>query len=1337
MRARSLTLAALATLAVASGCSTGELVDGHNPGARSVVLVLDTSDSMRVTDPSHTDVVGASLALGLASRGENFGALSMGSLAKVVSRLGAAGDAGSRASVRSRLASMARAGSTDFEAALEKGRAMLDEAQAARGSSLVVLTDGFPTAPVARGGSGSARRLSAPRASIALAERGWRIFAIAIGDEARRSRDVLTRIVAPTGGAVFEADSVPALLAAFQDVSVQALGYLAAFPISAQDELVVPAGTRRLAVVSRFDTEGPGARLVRDGQTLDTSRVLALTPAGPLSVALVEDPEPGTYKFDLGGATETRALLDLGWTPELHVPFEVDSGAPVPVEVTFQGTRPADATVEVALRRGERGLAQARLSLEGERFTGAVTAPSDLEPITIVARVTVLVGERRLTAERKSSVSLRPATAPPPAPRLVVPASLELEAFDDEPARGTIRVEGDATLVRAPPEVRVVKVKGGYDVEVAARSKGGTVSLGPRECRVSVTRVVFDLTKPIDLGRVAPGAEARATIEGSGGALAVEGLAKLDSKLEQRTLVVRAPAAAGKYDGAIVARAGQSTRRVKVSLEVLPAFRVPEKLDLAGSFGWLTKAFEVTSSDTPEVSVAAFTHEGGTTIAPGDDLRVEPRGESRFELRLRGKASLPAGRYTGAIDVRAGEARRSIPVTVTLTRTPEPLDPEPGVVAALAKAIAGPPGRAVSVVVDRSASLALADPQGGARRTLAVALAASLGPFDALVIGDERVSPRNHAAFATALRTLAATEPLSAPGFDVLRAIELASAKGSLVVLLTADELESPAPVTPRKVVALRAPLPDAARSAPFLESLGATIVDVRTPDVVSTRTIGGDGKVSLGPARSVVVANRAVKLAGEPLDVAGRLWIGSGDVEGEPGTSLLVLVPPAGDVHLVARAFTLASGETLVRVTVTPASIALRARSGDVDVALEPRDGVFSGRLRATGPILLTPRLGEVDLDATEVKAERASIVVHHSGALTQGTSVALDARPAGFPPELLPAKLSLVLRSGTNEITVDLARSGDAFSGTFVPATAGRHELVRAEAGEVLAVELAPFEVAPAPVIAKPPAPVVEPDPSDRWRKIVGAALAIVAVLSIPVIVVLRRRGRTSPWGMKQLRGIANNGKISYERYLLRECLESRTVATAPPGDATGVRLELREKGVHARALEGSHLALIDVPDVHVGELDLRHLMPFFVVRGLYVRRYAFLEREPSADELLKRLAPDTESYDNQETHDSDVFVLLDERQNLIPPSSRIVAIESARLPEIRPVLDVGSDENIIITDSDEEKLLDAKSRRAPKVLQPGESSSDSPADSGSKASDSDAPGNSDAAGSDEESA
>jgi hypothetical protein len=187
---------------------------------------------------------------------------------------------------------------------------------------------------------------------------------------------------------------------------------------------------------------------------------------------------------------------------------------------------------------------------------------------------------------------------------------------------------------------------------------------------------------------------------------------------------------------------------------------------------------------------------------------------------------------------------------------------------------------------------------------------------------------------------------------------------------------------------------------------------------------------------------------------------------------------------------------------------------------------------------------------------------------------------------------------------------------------------------------------------------------------------------------VVLLRRRALERRFGERQLRGVGSNGRISYERYLLREHRVSRRASLLPPGP-TAVSIELGAAGkATAHAPEGAYLLEGANPQPSPArECPLEHEATFVIVRDLYSRRYVFLDRDPTADELLKRHVPDAPSYTG-ESRDSDVIVLLDEQQNLVPPSD----LGSALAPTSSSDPGRSSDDVVVATSSEERVIVDS---------------------------------------------
>lgn len=146
----------------------------------------------------------------------------------------------------------------------------------------------------------------------------------------------------------------------------------------------------------------------------------------------------------------------------------------------------------------------------------------------------------------------------------------------------------------------------------------------------------------------------------------------------------------------------------------------------------------------------------------------------------------------------------------------------------------------------------------------------------------------------------------------------------------------------------------------------------------------------------------------------------------------------------------------------------------------------------------------------------------------------------------------------------------------------------------------------------------------------------------------------------GTKQLRGVGGNGKISVERYAFLEHSRSdESVIISPEDSGVGVELQVREDGtVKAIAGEGAKLVHEDRPEVFSDEATLRHGTAFAVVEGQKARRFVYLERDPTADELQQRFVDGTVSNE-AELFDEGMFVVLDDHHQVMPESARHLTV------------------------------------------------------------------------------
>jgi Mg-chelatase subunit ChlD len=695
--------AALTALAL-GGCAQAPLAESVDAHGRSLVLLLDASASMAENDPDRNAVQGAALAVALAGQHDNVGVIAYNAYPKVLVPLRPSGPAASREAIRAALDQVGTSGATDFISALDAAYRMLDQGHAPSGSCAVMLTDGLPTGRVNRlreFAHTSSVNLTIPDSVPRFAARGWRIFAIVFGSEVAESRSYLAQLTGPTGGSVLEARDATGLVAAFESVSVQALGYLSAERLEASESLALPPGTRRLALLGRFESAGDLGTISCDGAPVNEQRLVRFPRNAPFAVALLEDPAPGRYTVDASGAQGGLTLIEPGWVIELDPqapPSVVDGGSRVPVSVRVRGDESAigklgsSLRLELEVRRSAQVLARVPLARSASRgpadlrFEGAFLAPSEAEPITVEAIATASEGGKSFEQRRSLAVSVRKgAGAAAQTARLSVSAPATFTGFEGDAMDGSVSLEGDpdsalvVTLAAprgfsATPSRLELPAKGRATVALHAASdaSSGTLHLSVAPATAGVAPFTRDVslsvergsvTRAVDLGSVAPGEKARATVESSGALLS----ARAPLSLEGSTLVLdTAGLKPGPFSGSIEARCGAGTRTVAVTAKV--ASRLPDKLVVQASWGWTSTIIDA-GTDGATLELEALIHVGTHAhIEPDFDMRTAALGGGRYELKILAPASLPDGRYVGSVTVSAADLHKIMPLTLEVKR---------------------------------------------------------------------------------------------------------------------------------------------------------------------------------------------------------------------------------------------------------------------------------------------------------------------------------------------------------------------------------------------------------------------------------------------------------------------------------------------------------------------------------------------------------------------------------------------------------------------------------------------------------------------------------------------
>lgn len=721
---RSLIALLLAVVASISACvAPGPLAEGVDASGRRLVLVLDRSTSMRDNDPTDAARTGVDLALALVGARDNVAVVSFAERAEVVVPLRPAGGTAARSAMRGALDGLERNGVSDVGRALDTARAVLEAGAAPRGSSIVFLTDGVPYRQ-ARG-----RRLAdgptTDEAVEALAARGYKLFAIALGRGA--STPFLSRLVASTGGAVIVARDAGELVAAFEAVAVEALGYLRS---ERGASLTVLPHTKRVAFLGRWDASGAIGAVARDGTAVPDAE-LVRSPAsgsGPFGVALLEAPEPGSWTAEVANASESVQLVEPGFSVDFlaGTPAAVPSGGEVPVTIGVAGDP------DLVAKARERLTLRARLERDGAE-TGAWTALTPDQTATlsapqvteetvarIVVEVEVVLGERAFQLRRTRALTIQPGAGAPPVVEPTPLAALELTLRSSGFQR--LVWEGDALdpvrfSLKGDP-TRAARVRcAGVTLDLAAGATGILQVPCPEDGRLVITAeaegaapfraelngvvrrlrlATASLTLPATpAGVSSTPAALDLALEPAGRAVVPPGAVTLVGPAGHEVAVERtdagfvahpgADAPAGRYRGALVVVVeeprGLRSRELPLELEVLPPARTPESVVVQGAWGWVSRPVEVAwpSLDEVAVSIAPGPLTGETaTIRPDLDIRVVPldgwSGERlsheprRFALQVFLSSDLPAGLYRGVVDLSADDRVVSIPVELEVRR---------------------------------------------------------------------------------------------------------------------------------------------------------------------------------------------------------------------------------------------------------------------------------------------------------------------------------------------------------------------------------------------------------------------------------------------------------------------------------------------------------------------------------------------------------------------------------------------------------------------------------------------------------------------------------------------
>lgn len=679
---------------------------------------------MRRTDPSRVGPQGAQLVLGLVGSDDNVGVITYAKDAVVQRPLKAAGS--SRGGLQARLSELSRNGITDFAQGLALSRDMLQAGRAPEGSAVILLTDGVPY----RG----RRRTSGPALAPLLeefAKRKWRIFALALGDEA--ATPFLSRIVAATGGAVFPVADADRLAPAFAEVATEALGYLRSEKAGREVEVVPHTG--RLAFLVRGNelgaVTGP-AKAAPAGAPAPAAGPIE-TAAGPFRVGLIENPQPGKWSVAAPAEAEVVALMEPSFGFEFvpdRPPERLGSREEGQIAVRLVGSSEGLAKVRgrVLLRAkltlgADRSLgAPLNLKSEGEVFAASFRAPTVPEEtaLSIVVEAILAEGGRTFVLKRTRALTVLPGKGK----RAPVPLALGLSAerlsgvawSGESGGSASLTVTGDperSVTLKSSLGTQTIEAGGSLSLEVPLRGSSLKLSAEAEDGTTWSGSVALDVTSYRLSGANAAGLSFPDLAAGApGGASLPLGLTVSPGELVVEPGQLQGPAGArlpvscvegklslapgpklppGLYEGQLSLRvAGVSlpAKQVPLRIKLLPAVHAPSAIKLRGRWGWVQTAVEVAWPRGGEIDVAFEPSElrGPAVIHPEFDLRVRPLDGwdgARLGPRVRRVAlsvflssDLPAGAYSGTLVVRRAQSqatespaeRVEIPVTLTLER---------------------------------------------------------------------------------------------------------------------------------------------------------------------------------------------------------------------------------------------------------------------------------------------------------------------------------------------------------------------------------------------------------------------------------------------------------------------------------------------------------------------------------------------------------------------------------------------------------------------------------------------------------------------------------------------
>jgi len=395
-----------------------------------------------------------------------------------------------------------------------------------------------------------------------------------------------------------------------------------------------------------------------------------------------------------------------------------------------------------------------------------------------------------------------------------------------------------------------------------------------------------------------------------------------------------------------------------------------------------------------------------------------------------------------------------------------------------------------AVVVDRSGSMRWGDPEGRGLEALGLALVLAADADAVVEVYDAEVTSFSLTDGPGRLLEHLATLVPRPGGEDLVERLERARAGEGRVLLYTDDALDvvdtqgnvperwlraagdastrdavnaaahqALASSSGAPVLALRAPLPDAARATPFLETaLNAEVVDLERdapqravtrlasllagkPVMEALRLDSPRTRLAPGfPARALVRAQRPIDPGGRKLDRRGTLWLvevpADGLELGEHGGAVCYLAPN-GSLPADLAAFGL-DGVVRVEAGAAPPGGTLVLRADGAQFPLTGTPPRVDAPLSGKDQVEVVLQVGESAFVADSRRVEVLPVVLSLTaeGEAQVGQPLLLrGALPAGFTPS---EPLQLQLRCGAGEAQ-DLRLDAD-LTASYTPTAVGR---------------------------------------------------------------------------------------------------------------------------------------------------------------------------------------------------------------------------------------------------------------------------------------------------------